>query len=139
MAFTVRRWSRYACWNLWPALRLLLVLAALGVWAHRSLGLHLPSPHMWGEISGGLTILFVVCALLSLPLARLYLVVLCFPLYAAVVLNCLFYDGPRLMARQLVGRRSPCLEVILGFASELGLFMSVADSVATVLKTHCHF
>jgi hypothetical protein len=94
---------------------------------------------MWGEVSGGLTILFVVCAMLSLSLARLYLVVLCFPLYAAVVLNCLFYDGPRLMARQLIGRRWPCLEVILALASELGLFLNVADTVATILKIYCRF
>ena len=139
MGYTPPRWTRLAYWNLWPALRLLLVMAAVGVWAHRSLGLHSPSPHMWGEISGGPTILLVVCAVLSLPLARLYLVLLCFPLYVAVILNALFYDGPRLMMRQLIGPRPPCLEASLALASELGLFMSLVNSIASVLQTYCHF
>jgi hypothetical protein len=139
MRYTARRWARLACWNLWPATRLLLVLAALAVWMHRSLGINPPSPRLAGEIVGGLVILVVVCALFCRMLARVLLVLLWFPFYAIVVLNWLFYDGSRLMVRQLIGPRSPCVVGGLALASELGLFMSLANSVLSVLKIYCHF
>ena len=79
MGDEARNWARLAYWNLWPALRLILVLAALGVWAHRSYGLNPPSLRWWGGVAGGLTILLFVCAVLSLSLARLYLALLSYP------------------------------------------------------------
>lgn len=139
MGYSACRWARLACWNLWPAARLLLVLAALGVWAHRSLALNLPPPRWCGEVSCYIGIIFVVCTVFSQSLARLFLVSLCSPLYAAVVLNGVFYDGPRLMLRQFVGPRSPCLEAGLALASEIVLFMSLTRSIALLFKAYCHF
>ncbi|MDD5656232.1 MAG: hypothetical protein PHF00_03150 [Elusimicrobia bacterium] len=129
--------ARLAYWNLWPLARLLMVLAALGLWVHRGVGASPRALHLCGEISGGLTILLIVCALLSLPLARLYVLTLLFPLYAVVVLNCLFYDGPRLMMRQLVGRAPRCVEAAFGLAGEIGLFMSLARMAYSLLMMFC--
>jgi hypothetical protein len=94
---------------------------------------------MWGEITGGLTILLIVCTLLSLSLARLYLVLLCSPLFAVVVLNGLFYEGFRQMLRQLIGPRPACLEALCALAGELCLFMGLADSIVSLLRTCCCF
>jgi len=143
MGYEARNWARLAYWNLWPALRLILVLAALGVWAHRSLGLNLPTVPRWGGVTGGLTVLFVVTAILFWPLfwplARLGLALLWYPLYVVVVFNCLFYGESRLMVRQIIGPSSPCLEAGLALAIEFGLFMSLAQPIAVLLKTHGHF
>jgi hypothetical protein len=139
MGYAARNWVRLAYWNLWPALRLILVLAALAAWAHRSFGIDPPSLRWWGEVAGCLGVLLFVCAVFSLSLARLCLTFLRYPFYATVVLNWLFYEGPRRMVREMIGARPPCLEAGLALASELGLFMSLADSVATVCKTCCHF
>jgi hypothetical protein len=139
MGYEARNLARLAYWNLWPALRLILVLAALGFWAHRSLGLNLPSAHRWVEVAGGLTILFVVTAMLFWPLARLGLALLWYPFYVVVVFNWLFYGESRLMVRQIIGPRSQCLEAGLALAGEIGLFMSLAQPIALLLKAHGHF
>ena len=139
MGYDARNLARLAYWNLWPALRLILVLATLVVWMHRSYGLNLPLAHWRGEVIGALTVLLVVAAILFWPLVRLGLVLLWYPLYAVIVLNCLFYSGSRLMVRQLIGPRSPFLEAGLALAGELGLFMSLAQPIALLLKTYCHF
>ena len=138
MGYTVRRWARLAYWNLWPAARLLLVLGALAVWEHRNFGWSPPSLLQWGEVAGGLTILFLVCAVFSRPLAHLGLALLCCPFYAAIVINCLFYDGFRLMTRQIFGRRSPCLEAGLALAGELCIFTGLWRAIELLLRTCCH-
>jgi len=139
MGYEARNLARLAYWNLWPALRLILVLAALGVWAHRSLGLNLPTVPRWGGVTGGLTVLFVVTAMLFWPLARLGLALLWYPFYVVVVFNWLFYGESRLMVRQIIGPRSQCLEAGLALAGEIGLFMSLAQPIALLLKAHGHF
>jgi hypothetical protein len=116
--------------------RLLIVLAALGLWLHRRFGVAPPPLLLCREIASGLIILLIVCAVLCRPLARLCWALLCFPLCAVVVLNSLFYDGPRIMVRQLVGPRPPCLEAGMALACELGLFMSLAQSAVLLIRTH---
>lgn len=119
--------------------RLLIVLAALGLWLHRRFGVSPPSLSLCGEIAGGLIILLIVCVVLCQPLARLGWALLCFPFYAAVVLNCLFYDGSLLMLRQIIGSRAPCVEAGLALASELGLFMSIGQTIVPLIRTLGHF
>ena len=139
MGYEARNLARLAYWNLWPALRLILVLATLVFWAHRSYGLHLPSVHWWGGYGGVLTVLLVVVAILFWPLVRLGLALLWYPVYGVIVFNWIFFRGSRLMVRQLIGARAPCLEPGLALASEFGLFLSLAQPIAVLLKTHCHF
>jgi hypothetical protein len=43
------------------------------------------------------------------------------------------------MVRQLFGPPPPCLEAGLALASEFGLFMSLAQPIALLFKTHGHF
>ena len=74
-------------WDPWPLLRLLTVFAALGLWAHWHLAVSLPTLPALGQAAFGLFEVFCLCALFSYGLAQLYLVVLLFPVYAAIVLN----------------------------------------------------
>lgn len=137
MGYTASRWIRLAYWNLWPATRLLLVMAALAVWLHRGRGINPPSSYVQAEVAGSLAILFFLCALFSV--AGLFLRILCLPLYAVIVLNSLFYDGTRQMLRQLVGIRLPCVELVWGLVGEFGLFVSMANSIVSMITTYGHF
>jgi hypothetical protein len=110
-------------------------MAVLGIWTHRTYGWSLPPPRQCGDAACYLAILFFLCAILSWPLARLYLACLYSPLFAVVVLNCLFYDGLRLMARQFLRGRWPWLEAGLALAGELYLFTSLWRTIMLLART----
>lgn len=129
------RWARLAYWNLWPLARLGIVLAALALWLHWRCGLNPPTTGLCAEIVGGLVILLVLCVPFGLQLVRLYLTLLCFPLYAVVVLNALWYDGGCQLLRQFCGFRRPWLEACFGLACELALFIGMGQSAVFLLKS----
>jgi hypothetical protein len=139
MRYSALRCVRLFCWNLWSVVRLVLVLAALAVWAHWNLSVNPPSARMLGEIVACAAILTVVSGVVYLPLLRLYWALLRMPLYAVLVLHSLFYDGIRQMLRQLVGTRRPCLEAGCALAGELGFSIGVANSMTSALRTWCNF
>jgi len=133
------RWTRCTQWNLWPLTRLLIVLATLGLWAHWRFDWRPPALPQVGEFVLGQIAVFFLCSLVSSILGQLYLLVLTFPLLAAIVLNDWFYEGSRWLLRLISGPRPPRLEAGLALAGELGLFVGLSRSIVLLLKTYCHF
>jgi hypothetical protein len=131
--------ARIVRWNIWPLARLGLALTALASRLHWGYGMNPPTTSHCAETIGGLIILLGLCALAGRQLVRLYLALLFFPLYAAVVLNALWYDGSRHLLRQLCGSRRPWLEVSFGLAVELCLFISLGQSAVLLLRNFGSF
>lgn len=126
-------------WNLWPLTRLLLILAGLGLWAHWRHGWDLPTTAQLERYAFGQVAVFSLCAMFSSALARLYLVVLLFPLYTAVILNDWLYEGSRFLLRLATGPRSPILEAGCAFAGELGLFMGLWQGLEYLARNYGRF
>lgn len=126
-------------WNLWPLTRLLMVLAGLGLWAHWRLGWNLPTLPQLERYAFGQLAAFSLCAIFSSALARLYLAVLLFPLYATIVLNDWLYEGSRFLLRLVSGPRSPQVEAGCSLAGEFGLFMSLWWAIEFLGRTCCRF
>ena len=128
-----------AQWDFWPLTRLLLVIAALGLWAHWRFGWNLPTLPQLERYAFGQVAAFSLCAMLSSALARLYLAVLLFPLYVTVVLNDWFYEGSRFLLRLVSGLHSPRGEAGCALAGEIGLFVSLWRTLEFLARNYCRF
>ncbi len=110
-------------WDWWPLARLLTVLGAFGTLACLS-GYSLDFASLRG-LPGRVFEVFTFLTLLSFALAHLYLMLLMFPLYAAVTLNDSFYDLSHWVARKAFGVRSCRLLATLGLIGEVALFWAL--------------
>ncbi len=127
------RWNAFQYWDPWPLTRLLLVLATLSLWAHLQHGCVFPTPSVLGRAAFGLFEVFCLFALVGL--AQLYLALVLFPVYAAIVLNDWLYDGCYWLLG-LVGPRSPRWKAGFALAGELGLFVGLCRSMEFLLKNY---
>lgn len=110
----------------WPLVRLLSVFAATALWAHWRFSWKPPAPTEIQAAVVGLFVLFLFCGFFSITLARLYVALVFFPVYATTTLNSWLYDGCywtfRTLLRLLYMRR---VSAIAAWAGELCLFIGL--------------
>ena len=110
----------------WPLIRLLGVFATMGLWAHWRFAWKPPAPAELQATAVGLCVIFLFVGFLSITLARLYVALLFFPIYATTKLNAWLYDGCywtfRTMLRLLYMRR---VSAVAAMAGELSLFVGL--------------
>ncbi|TBR21576.1 hypothetical protein EPO15_09910 [bacterium] len=107
-------------WDWWPLARLLTVVFVIGITGYQfgwriDPGAVLALPRRVGEVLSFLT-------LVSFALAHLYVVLLMFPLYAAVTLNDTYYDLTTWTFRTIFRVRSGRALAFIGLAGEVVLF-----------------
>ena len=139
MVHTRTPWKGGARWDSWPLTRLLTLFAAVGLWSYWRFGWSPPSLPDLTRLGIGVFQTLCLLALFSFPAARLFLVVLMFPLYAAIVLHDCFYDGSYWALGLILGTRSPRLSAGLALAGELGLFLGVCSVAEFLVKNYCRW
>jgi hypothetical protein len=121
----------------WPLVRLLAVLATLGLWAHWRFAWVPPPPTTIQATVVGLFVIFAFCGFLSITLARLYVALLFFPIYATTKLNVGFYELCywcfRTALRLLYMRR---VSAVAALAGELGLFIGLLRLIELVIRRY---
>ena len=119
----------------WAIARLLLVALLFGLWGRWRFQWSAASLPVVEHTLGGMLGVCCFLGLLSVTLARLYLTVVAFPLYATTVLNDWFYGACywtfRTVLRLLYMRRVSALVALL---SELGLFLCLWQLITRLLR-----
>ncbi len=122
----------------WPVIRLLMVFAAMGFWAHWRFAWKPPAPSAVQTTAVGMLGVFLFCGLISITLARFYLALVLFPVYATTKLNAWLYEFCywlfRTILRLLYIRRASAIVALLG---ELGLFVLLWRLVELLLRKYC--
>lgn len=125
-------------WDPWPLIRLLMVFAAMGFWAHWHFAWKPPAPSSIQATALGMLGVFLFCGFLSVTLARLYLALVLFPVYATTTLNAWLYDGCywtfRTALRLLYMRR---VSAVVALAGELGLFVGLWRLIELLIRRYC--
>lgn len=110
----------------WPIIRFVTVVIATTLWARWHLEWKPPAPAEIQAAVVGLFVLFIFFGLLSITLARLYIALVFFPVYATTKLNAWLYDGSywtfRTVLRLLYMRR---VSAVAAWAGELALFIGL--------------
>lgn len=118
-------WPPLGNWDWWPLARLLTVCFVFGAAGHGYLGWHV-------DLANIVTLprrIFEVLSfftLISFGLAHLYLILLMFPLYAAVTLNEHFYGATWWLLQRICRIQSTRLLAVVALSGEILLFGATA-------------
>lgn len=115
-------WGDRDCW---PFVRILIVTVVLLSAAPCLLGWTLDTSRLFAMARQVLGVVSVL-ALISFPLAELYLLIFAVPLYIIGVLNDWFYDASRWVCRAFFGIRSGTILALCGLLGECLFFNGLA-------------
>ncbi len=114
-----------------------MVFVTMGLWARWHLAWRPPTPTELQAATVGLFVIFLFVGFLSITLARLYVALIFFPIYATTKLNVWLYDGCywtfRTALRLLYMRR---VSAVAAWAGELGLFIALWRLMEFLLRRY---
>ena len=114
-----------------------MVFATMGLWAHWRFAWAPPPPSIIQAATVGLFVIFLFVGFLSITLARLYVALMFFPIYATTKLNAWLYDlcywTFRTVLRLLYMRR---VSAVAALAGELGLFVGLWRLIEFLIKRY---
>ena len=123
--------------DFWPLIRLFTVFATMALWTRWRFAWKAPTPTEIQAAAVGLFVIFLFIGSLSITLARLYVALMFFPIYATTVLNAWLYDGCywtfRTVLRLLYMRR---VSAVAALAGELGLFIGLWRLIEFLIRSY---
>jgi hypothetical protein len=123
-------------WNFWPLIRLAIALVAFTLWTHALYVWNPAAIEKAARITARLILLIWLASFFSVRFAKIILIVLLFPIFAAVFLNHWLYVIGRAFFRSALRLRSRSLCASLALAVELGLLLSLWRSAEFLLRSY---